>query len=177
MDLLDFSDCKLYFEDDLPAPAAELIAEAAREYGTSAAELALLRAYLLAPNNLSVLVGLYRYYFYQHRLDDALTIAERAMSIAGQQLNLPSDWRQLDEARLGAAAAISFGLLRFYLLTLKAEGVVLLRQGRIAESRERLGKLATLDSKDHLGASKLLEVVEEFQTPEAAETSRELAIH
>jgi len=41
--------------------------------------------------------------------------------------------------------------------------VVLLRLGRISESRARLIKLAGLDSRDQLGAAKLLEVVDEFQ--------------
>mgnify|MGYP006058576963 CR=1 FL=1 len=31
MDLLDFSDCKLYFEDELPAEAERLIAQAAEQ--------------------------------------------------------------------------------------------------------------------------------------------------
>ena len=163
MDLLDFSDCKLYFEDTLPADAELLIAQAARDYGNPAAELALLRAHLLAPEHLSVLVSLYRYYFYQHRLEDALIVAAHAKRVSAQHLGIPNDWRQIDEARLGAAAATSFGLLRFYLLALKAESVVLLRLGRIAESRDRLNKLAALDSRDHLGAAKLLEVVDEFQ--------------
>ena len=122
MDLLDFSDCKLYFEDDLPAEAERLIALAASEYGEPAAELSLLRAHLHAPENLSVLVGLYRYYFYQHRLGDALVVAERAMQLSGRHLGLPADWKLLDEAQLGSAAANSFGLLRFYLLALKAAG-------------------------------------------------------
>jgi hypothetical protein len=164
MDLLDFSDCKLYFEDELPAGAERLIAQAAQDYGDPAAELALLRAHLLAPEHLSVLVSLYRYYFYQHRLDDVLIVAEHAMRISARHLGIPADWRQIDEAQLGSAAATSFGLLRFYLLALKAESVVLLRQGRIAESRDRLSKLAALDSRDHLGAAKLLEVVDEFQS-------------
>jgi hypothetical protein len=163
MDLLDFSDCKLYFEDDLPAEAERLIALAASEYGEPAAELPLLRAHLHAPENLSVLVGLYRYYFYQHRLGDALVVAERAMQLSGRHLGLPADWKLLDEAQLGSAAANSFGLLRFYLLALKAASIVLLRLGRIAESRARLIKLSGLDSRDQLGAAKLLEVVEEFQ--------------
>jgi hypothetical protein len=163
MDLLDFSDCKLYFEDELPAEAERLIAQAATEYGDPAAELSLLRAHMLAPENLSVLVGLYRYFFYQHRLDDALVVAERAMQLSGRHLGLPTDWNQIDEAQLGSAAANSFGLLRFYLLALKAASVVLLRLGRIAESRARLIKLAGLDSRDQLGAGKLLEVVDEFQ--------------
>ena len=163
MDLLDFSDCKLYFEDDLPAEAERLIAQAASEYGEPEAEFSLLRAHLLAPENLSVLVGLYRYYFYQHRLEDALVVAERAMQLSGRHLGLPTDWNLLDETRLGSAAANSFGLLRFYLLALKAASVVLLRLGQIADSRARLIKLASLDSRDQLGAGKLLEVVDEFQ--------------
>lgn len=168
MDLLDFSDCKLYFEDPLPAEAEALIARAAREYGEPDAEISLLRAHLLAPENLSVLVGLYRYYFYQHRLDDALHVAERSMQLSGRHLGLPKDWAQLDEQQLGSAASSSIGLLRFYLLALKAASVVLLRLGRIPESRLRLLKLASLDSRDQLGAGKLLEVVDEFQAPETS---------
>ena len=177
MDLLDFSDCKLYFEDDLPAEAERLIAQAASEYGEAGAELTLLRAHLLAPENLSVLVGIYRYYFYQHRLEDALVVAERAMQLSGRHLGLPTDWRLLDETRLGSAAANSFGLLRFYLLALKAASVVLLRLGQISESRARLIKLASLDSRDQLGAGKLLEVVDEFQsTSEETSTLPELQL-
>jgi hypothetical protein len=118
---------------------------------------------LLAPENLMVLVGLYRYYFDPHRLEDALVVAERAMQLAGRQLGLPNDWQLLDESRLGSAAASSFGLLRFYLLALKAASIVLLRLGQIPASRARLIKLAGLDSRDQLGAAKLLEVVDEFQ--------------
>jgi len=166
MDLLDFSDCKLYFEDPLPARVETLIQQASQEYGEEGAEMALLRAHLLAPENLMVLVGLYRYYFYQHRLDEALQVAERAMQLSGRQLGLPKDWQELDESRLGSAATNSFGLLRFYLLALKAASVVLLRLGRIAASRARLIKLAALDSRDQMGAAKLLEVVDAFQHPE-----------
>lgn len=167
MDLLDFSDCKLYFEDELPAEAERLIAQAAQDYGNPDAEMALLRAHLIAPEHLTVLVSLYRYYFYQHRLDEVLIVADHAKRIAARHLGIPADWRKIDEAQLGTAAAISFGLLRFYLLAIKAESVVLLRLGRIAESRDRLIRLAALDSRDHLGAAKLLEVVDEFQNDAA----------
>lgn len=165
MDLLDFSDCQLYFEEPIPAEAERLIQHAAQHYGEDSAEIALLRAHLLAPESLMVLVGLYRYYFYQHRLDDALFVAERAIALAGRDLGLPPDWQRLDEKSLGSAASNSFGLLRFYLLALKAASVVLLRLGRIAASRARLLKLAALDSRDQTGAAKLLEVVDAFQSP------------
>ena len=169
MDLLDFSDCKLYFEDALPAEAEQLIAEAAADYGRPNAEMALLRAHLLAPDHLTVLVALYRYYFYQHRLNDVLIVADHAMRVSARYLGLPRDWRQIDEARLGSAASISFGLLRFYLLALKAASVVLLRLGRIEESRQRLQKLSSLDSRDQLGTARLLEVVAIHEAPPADE--------
>lgn len=173
MDLLDFSDCTLYFEDPLPAEVEDLIAQAAHEYGGAGAETSLLRARRLAPENLTVLVGLYRYYFYQHRLEDAMQVAERAIYLSGRHLGLPADWAELDEAWLAAAAATSFGLLRFYLLAHKAASVVLLRLGRIPESRARLTKLASLDSRDQLGAMKLLDVVDEFQSP--SETAEDIS--
>jgi len=53
-------------------------------------------------------------------------------------------------------------LLRANLLALKA-CAVLLRLRRIEASRQRLIKLVALDSRDQLGAGKLLEVVDEFQ--------------
>lgn len=171
MDLLDFSDCKLYFEDALPVEAEALINQAAADYGDPAAEMALLRAHLLAPDHLTVLVSLYRYYFYQHRLEDVLIVADHAKRVSAAYLGIPSDWRKIDETQLGSAASTSFGLLRFYLLALKAESIVLLRLGRIAESKDRLTKLAALDSRDHLGAAKLLEVVDEFQQENLTDAS------
>lgn len=129
MDLLDFTDCALYFEAELSPEVEQLMHRAAECYGEPEAELALLRAFLHAPDSLTVLVGLYRYYFYQHRLAEALDVAYRAMRLASARLGISDDWRRLDEHGLAVAAAQSFGLLRFYLLALKAAGVVLLRLG------------------------------------------------
>jgi hypothetical protein len=56
MDLLDFSDCKLYFEEPLPTEAERLIAQAASEYGEASAELSLLRFYLLAIKATSIVM-------------------------------------------------------------------------------------------------------------------------
>ena len=72
MDLLQFDQTTLYYVDPLPAGIEPLLLDAAACYGEAQAEALLLRAYFLAPEQLVVLVALYRYYFYQHRLDDAL---------------------------------------------------------------------------------------------------------
>ncbi len=157
-DLLAFEDAQLYFDEPLQAGAEELLAEAAASYGEPAAEHALLRAYFLGPRQLGVLVALYRYYYYQHRLDDALLVAERAMDAAGERLALVTDWHGLRLAGIGMAARHSIGLLRFYLLALKASAVVLLRMGRLEEGRGRLAKISELDPQDRLGAAALLEI-------------------
>jgi len=162
MDILDFTDCELYFEEPLHPEAESLIEQASELYGEEGAELALLRAYMLAPEHLTVLVGLYRYYYYQHRLDEALVVAERAMQLVSRRLQLPP-WDRLEEIHLASAAQASFGLLRFYLLALKATCVVLLRQNNIEQARIRLQKLVSLDTQDQLGAGKLLDVVDEFR--------------
>ena len=106
--------------------------------------------------------------FYQHRLAEALDVAYRAMRLASARLGISDDWRRLDEHGLAVAAAQSFGLLRFYLLALKAAGVVLLRLGDIDNARDHLSKLAALDQRDQLGASALLDIIDPVPDVSAA---------
>ena len=159
LDLLDVSGEGLYFDEPCPAAVTALIAEAAAHYGEAEAEGHLLHAYFLAPEQLSVLVALYRYYFYQHRLDDALIVAHRAIDVSARRLELEGGWSNLGKAALGDAVMKSIGMLRFYLLALKGSAVILLRLGRLDEARSRLEKIAELDERDLLGVLPLLEVI------------------
>lgn len=160
MDLLEFSDYSLYFDAPLPPRVEALLNEAAAAYAGGAAELPLLRAYVLAPDNLTVLVALYRYFYYQHQLDEAFSIAEKARLAAGAMLGFPGDWRRLDLSWLSDAVRHSMGLVRFCLLALKAEGLLLLRLGKHDEGFARLAKVRELDEADRLGAGALLAVCE-----------------
>lgn len=158
MDLLEFSEKSLYFDEPLAEKAGELIEQAAAEYGSSNVEPLLLAAYEIAPDHLSVLVALYRYYYYQHRLEDALNIAHQALAVSGSRLNFPEQWYQLTDVHLGAGALISMGMVRFYLLALKAAGYLNLRLQNWQTAIEMLTKVAELDEADRLGASALLEI-------------------
>ncbi|MBK9022262.1 MAG: hypothetical protein IPL72_20770 [Sulfuritalea sp.] len=155
IDLLELDGEGLYFDEPCSPEVESLIAEAAQQYGPEA-EPFLLRAYFLAPNQLSVLVALYRYYFYQHRLEDALVVAERALDVTAGRLHLVDGWRGIGPVSLGEAVMRSIGLLRFHLLALKGSAVILLRLGRIDEARHRLEKIAEIDERDALGVSSLL---------------------
>lgn len=167
MDLLEFNEHSLYFDQPLSPQVETLLNEAADGYAGGAAELPLLRAYVLAPDNLTVLVALYRYFYYQHRLAEALKVAEQARIAAGSALGFPADWRQLDLPYLSSAVRKSMGLVRFCLLALKAEGFLLLRQGELEQGRARLQKVRDLDDADRLGAGALLAVCDMTPLAEA----------
>lgn len=161
MDLHDFDTTSLYFDEPCPPRVEALLAEAAEGYASGEGELPLLQAYFLAPDQLMVLVGLYRFYFYQHRLADADVVARRAMTVSGELLGFPSDWQYLDTQSLGAGIRQSMGLARFWLMSLKARAVLALREGRLDEAAAMLGKLRELDEMDRLGVKPLIEVLEQ----------------
>ena len=155
MDLLDFSEKSLYFDEPLAEQAESLIDQAAAEYGNSNVEPLLLEAYKIAPEHLTVLVALYRYYYYQHRLEDALHIAHQALTVSGQRLKFPQQWYQLTDAHLGAGSLVSMGMVRFYLL---AAGYLNLRLQKWQTAIDMLLKVSELDEADRLGTAALLEI-------------------
>lgn len=158
MDLHDFQAEQLYFEEPLTPQAGALIEQAAELYGEPEAEQRLLKAYELAPEHPLVLVALYRFFYYQHRLQDALRIAERTLVIAARSLGLPEDWRLLDRTLLQGAADASVTRLRFYMLALKGAGYLELRLGKHDSALHRLQQVTLLDDHDRLGAQALIDV-------------------
>ena len=158
MDLLDFEQAELYFDEPISEEVEHLVAMAAANYGNEDAELMLLRASFIAPQLLVVLVALYRYYFYQHRLDDALLVAESTLAVVARRLEFPDTWHYLREANVGEGVMRSMGLVRFYLMLLKATGYIHLRLGQFAIGKAMLEKLVELDSHDRIGGKALLDV-------------------
>ena len=158
MDLLDFTESSLYFDEPLAERAGILIEQAAADYGESNVEPLLLEALKIAPGHLTVLVALYRYYYYQHRLEDAVDIAYHALAVSGKRLGFPDDWKKLTNDHLGSGALVSMGMVRFYLLALKAAGYLNLRLLKWQTAMDMLLKVSELDEADRLGTSALLEI-------------------
>ncbi|HEX8980026.1 MAG TPA: hypothetical protein VF811_09990 [Parasulfuritortus sp.] len=171
MDLLNFDQTSLYFEEPVAPAVQDLIAAASRAYGEPEAEALLLRAYFLAPESLLVLVAVYRYFFYQHRLEEALLVGERSLHIVGRRLGFPDEWSRLHPDFLGQAVLRSMGLLRFYLHLLKATGYVNLRLGRMEQGRGLIEKLIELDSYDRFGGKALLDTIVEAVAARIAEAA------
>ena len=159
MDLLDFEAQGLYFEEPDVAGVKEMIATAAENYATGDAELPLLKAYFLAPESLNVLVALNRFYYYQHRLEDALNTTLKALGVIRPLIGFPEDWRDLQQSHINDAPVDLLTQVRLYLFTLKAIGFLNMRLEYLDVSQSIFEKLVGLDSKDRIGAKGLLELV------------------
>ncbi|MEZ5582833.1 MAG: hypothetical protein R3F37_08760 [Candidatus Competibacteraceae bacterium] len=159
MDLLSFDAEPLYFDNPPSEQVVQLLERAAEDYSDGTAEADLQQAYQLAPDDLMVLVALFRYYFYQHRFPEALAIIQQTRDIVGRKLGLPDDWRSLNETRLVEGHEHHMVMVRFYLLCLKGEAYLYARQGDAEKSIPLLEKVAALDSNDNLGTAALLAVV------------------
>jgi tetratricopeptide (TPR) repeat protein len=144
----------------LPQRAERHLRLAARDYrNAEVAEAHLWRAQALAPNHAAVLIGLYRFYFYQHRLPEALDVAKACLKKAAQDNGLSLEWREVNaaDAAFGDFAAV---LPRFYLFTLKGYAYLSMRLGDLAEGREIVMKLLELDPSDKVGAKVLLGILD-----------------
>ena len=159
MDLLDFEAQGLYFENKDTPEVENMIAIASENYASGEAELPLLRAYFLAPNSLNVLVALNLFYYYQHRLDDALAATLKALAVIRPLIDFPEDWRELQPHHLSDTPANLLTQVRLYLFTLKAIGFLNMRLELLDVSKSIFEKLVYLDGKDRIGAKGLLELV------------------
>ena len=144
----------------LPPQAQQALEQA----GSCYADEARCRTYLaeaaaLAPDHPAVLIGEYRWHFYQGRLEKALAVGLRALDWAGRNAGLARDWHEVqpNDAPFHDLAA---ALPRFYLFCLKGCGYLQLRLGRLDVGQAMLEKLCALDTADHLGGRALLQVLE-----------------
>ncbi len=169
MDLLEFSGEDLYFDEPVSPDVDGLLLEAARRYGEEGAETRLLQAYFLEPEHLTVLVALYRYFYYRQRYQEALITAERAIVIVAARLHLPSRWQDLSELDLGQSVLISMTLTRFLLLALKGAGYLLMRLGDHRGALARFEKIAEIDTSDRLGITELLSMARSAVAEAAAQ--------
>lgn len=159
MDLLQFEVMDLYFEQKDSPDVEALIQAAAHGYASGEAELPLLKAYLRAPESLNVLVALNRFYYYQHRLQEALLISEKALALIRLGTGFPENWQLLEAHHLDEAPKDVLTRIRLYLFTLKSVGFLNMRLENLSLSRSIFEKLVMLDGKDRIGAKGLLELV------------------
>jgi len=111
---------------------------------------ALLAAKQASPEQLEVLVALYKFYFYQSDLEKAEQTVQQALACAARQGGFAVHWQELAEDASDWSDPRGPG--RAYLYALKALAFIRLRQDRPAEARQVLDALQHLDPDDRVGA-------------------------
>ncbi len=158
--LLDFDPTdELYFQKEDSVEVQQLIEEAGSAYADGDAELPLLKAFFHAPESLNVLVALNRFYYYQHRLAEALLTSEKALKIIAANIDFPTDWQLIDSEAITQAPKEQLTWIRLYLFTLKSIGFLKMRLHDLEPSKQIFEKLSGLDTENRIGASGLLEIV------------------
>lgn len=169
MDFLDFDDHSLYFDEVLTDEQMAQMQRASECYPAPEAEQLLDSLYEQKPDSLMVIVALYRFYYYQHRYEDALKIAEQAIAMSAKLMGMAMSWENVNEQYLGQGDFVTMGLIRFYMLALKGSAYLLMRLGRIDQALPRLNKIVELDPSDQFGAAFLLRMAEKEQVNQRTE--------
>ncbi len=148
-----------YYGGDLPAAAERALHAIGHDWQDEpTSEGHLYEALAIAPGHLAVQIAAYKFYFYRHRLAEALPYAASCLAETQRRLNLPADWR--DIAPEDAAFDSFEPAPRMMLFALVAYGYVLARLGRTIEGLEALRQVIALDPQDRMGARRLVAVIE-----------------
>ena len=132
-----------------------LLASENWEY-TGLAEKYIREALFKAGDNLDVLVGAYRFFFYKHQPAAALSIAQQVIELIATRENLPTDWLQLKPILLSRKQEPT---IRLYLNAYAAKGLILAQLGRLDEAKEISQKVKEIDNSREFCSTTVFEVI------------------
>ncbi|MBS4051215.1 hypothetical protein [Methylomonas rivi] len=159
---------RVLFSPNLPEAVNQLLqqAVAASHAEKPLAEKLFKQAQQLDPGCLQTYFALYKFYFYQGRLQEAEREVLAGLNQAARQGNFPADFRQL-AGQAGEWDMYASDTALFYLYTLKALAFIKLRQDLADEARAVLAAMEILDPQDKSGASVIMQLSAALE-PEAA---------
>ncbi len=142
-----------------PPEAVALLRSAAMAYlDTEVALKYLKEADRLYGDSIPVVVGIYKFHFYKGMLREAIPYALKAARIMGDRLGLPDSFEQVRPE--DAAFSEYEQEPRFYMFAMKAAGYLHARLGEMEKALEILRKVQELDSRDRMGITRLIGVIE-----------------
>ncbi len=109
-----------------------------------------------AGNNLDVLIGAYRFFFYKHQPTTALSIVEQVLQLITTQENLPVEWLELKPILIAHKQSAN---IRLYLSAYAAKGLVLAQLGKIEEAKLVSQRVREIDDSREFCATTVFEVI------------------
>ncbi|GAB4539593.1 MAG: hypothetical protein Tsb0014_30200 [Pleurocapsa sp.] len=132
-----------------------LLASENWEY-TALAEQYIREALSKAEDNLDVLVGAYRFFFYKHQPATALSIAQQVINAIATRENLPTQWSQLQSILRDRVTEPN---IRLYLNAYAAKGLILAQLGKIEEAKEISQRVKEIDDSRQFCSTTVFEVI------------------
>ena len=132
-----------------------LLASENWEY-TGLAEKYIREALFKAGNNLDVLVGAYRFFFYKHQPAAALSIAQQVLQLIATRENLPIEWSQLKPILITRKQEPN---IRLYLNAYAAKGLILAQLGKIESAKAISERVREIDDSREFCSTTVFEVI------------------
>lgn len=156
---------RVLFSPNLPDAINQILQQAVAASHTEKplAENLFKQAQQLDPRCLQTYFALYKFYFYQGRLQEAEREVLAALAEAAGQVGFPSDYRRL-ASELSLWDLYSNEISLFYLYSLKALAFIKLRLEQADEAREILSAMAVIDPEDRSGASVIMQLSNALDT-------------
>lgn len=162
-------DERVLFSPNLPKEVNRLLqmAVAASHSEKTLAEKLFNQAIETDPSCLQTYFALYKFYFYQGRLQEAEREVLAALEQAAHQGRFPADYQRLaQQSSLWDMYADEVSL--FYLYSLKALAFIKLRRHYYADAAEILAAIEILDPEDRSGASVIMQLAEALRADQEA---------
>jgi tetratricopeptide (TPR) repeat protein len=123
---------------------------------TDLAEKYIRKALSKANNNLDVLIGAYRFFFYKHQPKTTLSIVQQVLQLITTQENLPVEWLQLKAILITHKEKPN---IRLYLNAYAAKSLVLAQLGKIEEAKFISARVKEIDDSREFCATTVFEVI------------------
>ncbi|XHU96252.1 MAG: hypothetical protein JJP05_02010 [cyanobacterium endosymbiont of Rhopalodia gibba] len=107
-------------------------------------------------NNLDVLIGAYRFFFYKKKPEIALEIAKKILRIIQERENLPLQWEQLKPILVNRQFDSS---IRLYMNAYAAQGFILAKLGQLEEAKLITKRVKEIDKNRESCATTVFEVL------------------
>lgn len=140
-----------------PETLKQLLGAATQSWDNPDQSEQFMRQVLDYPNlPIDVLVSAYRYFFYKHNNDMALTMTEQVLARVQTEQGLPNDWEALQvvlQQRQDETA------MRLYLNAYSAKGLLLARLGQPEAALAIAAQIKAIDPKNEFGADVVISIL------------------
>ncbi|MEL4894667.1 hypothetical protein [Crocosphaera sp. Alani8] len=109
-----------------------------------------------AGDNIDVLVGAYRFFFYKNKLEIALRIAQKVLKFVEDNENLPIEWEQLQPILRERQTEAN---IRLYVNAYASQGYILAKMGQIEAAKLITERVKTIDKHRESCATTVFEVL------------------